>query len=84
MGPKMIIHAIKNQIFRKAGPMAIRHLAKPDLKTKHPLARKVLDQAAREFQLAPPVTIHIGVCSGWGRNPTLRGFSAFSTTCIRL
>lgn len=55
----MIIQAIENQIFSKAAPMAIRYLKKPDPKTKHPLARKVLDQSAREFQVAPPVTIHI-------------------------
>jgi transposase len=33
---------------------------------------------------APCLVAMEGVCSGWGRNPTLRGFSAFSTTCIRL
>lgn len=55
----MLIESITNQIFRNAAPQAIRHLAKPDLRTREPLARSVLDQAAREFQMAPPVTIHI-------------------------
>lgn len=55
----MLIDVITNQIFRNAAPQAIRHLAKPDLRTRQPLARSVLDQAAREFQMAPPVTIHI-------------------------
>lgn len=55
----MLIDAITNQIFRNAAPQAIRHLAKPDLQTREPVARSVLDQAAREFQMAPPVTIHM-------------------------
>jgi len=55
----MLIDAITTQIFRNAAPQAIRHLAKPDLRTRHPVARSVLDQAAREFQMAPPVTIHM-------------------------
>jgi hypothetical protein len=40
-----------------------------------------------DFGLTPYLSLSFfdpGVCSGWGRNPTLRGFSAFSTTCIRL
>ncbi len=55
----MLIKAIEDQIFRKAAPLAVRYLARPDLKTELPLARQVLDQAAAEFQLAPPVTIHM-------------------------
>ena len=55
----MFVHAIENQIFRKAAPMAIIHLAKPDLKTTQPLAREVIDQTALEFQVAPPVTLHM-------------------------
>ena len=55
----MLIDVITNQIFRNAAPQAIRHLAKPDLLTREPVARSILDQAAREFQMAPPVTIHI-------------------------
>lgn len=54
----MLIDVITNQIFRHDAPQAIRHLAKPDLRTGEPLARDVLAQAAREFQMAPPVTIH--------------------------
>jgi AhpD family alkylhydroperoxidase len=54
----MLIDVITNQIFRHAAPQAIRHLAKPNLRTGEPLARDVLAQAAREFQMAPPVTIH--------------------------
>ena len=55
----MLIEAITNQVFRNAAPQAIRHLAKPNLRTRDPVARSVLDQAAREFQMAPPVTIHM-------------------------
>lgn len=55
----MLIEAITNQVFRNAAPQAIRHLAKPDLRSRDPVARSVLDQAAREFQMAPPVTIHM-------------------------
>ncbi len=55
----MLMQKIENLIFRKAAPMAIDHLAQPDLATKEPLTRKVLDQALREFQLAPPITLHI-------------------------
>jgi AhpD family alkylhydroperoxidase len=55
----MLIHTIENQIFRKLAPRAVRYLQKPDLKTKNALARKVLQQAAAEFQVAPPVTIHL-------------------------
>lgn len=49
---------IEELIFRNVAPQAIRHLAKPDLGTREPLLRRVLDQAAREFQLAPPLTVH--------------------------
>ena len=55
----MLVDVITNQIFRHAAPQAIRHLKKPDLRTRDPLARSILDQAAREFQMAPPVTLHI-------------------------
>ena len=55
----MFLHTIENQIFRNAAPLAIRHISKPDLRTTHLLARKILDQAAREFQVAPPITIHL-------------------------
>lgn len=55
----MLIRAIEDRIFRSAAPMAVRHLAKPDLNTKEPLTRNVLDQASREFQVAPPFTVHI-------------------------
>jgi len=55
----MILHAIENQIFRKAAPQAIKYLAKPDLRTRHSVARKIFAQAAREFQVAPPITLHI-------------------------
>jgi alkylhydroperoxidase family enzyme len=54
----MLIEAISTQVFRKAAPLAIRHLARPDLDTSEPLSRRVLDQAAREFQMVPPITIH--------------------------
>jgi AhpD family alkylhydroperoxidase len=55
----MLMQRIENLIFRKAAPMAIRHLAQPNLAAKEPLTRKVLDQALHEFQLAPPLTLHI-------------------------
>jgi AhpD family alkylhydroperoxidase len=55
----MFVQAIENQIFRKMAPLAIRHLKKPDLKTSNPLAERALSQAAREFQIAPPLTIHL-------------------------
>ena len=55
----MLIKAIEDHIFRKAAPLAVRYLAKPDLKATEPLVRRVLDQSAREFQVAPPVTIHM-------------------------
>lgn len=54
----MLIEAISRQVFRRAAPLAIRHLARPDLNTREPLARRVLDQAAHEFQMVPPITIH--------------------------
>lgn len=53
-----MMKAIENLIFRNAAPQAIRHLAKPDLSSNDPVLRRVLDQAAREFQVAPPLTIH--------------------------
>lgn len=54
----MLLQAIENQVFRRFAPKALRHLAMPDLKTPHPLASKVLAQAAVEFQVAPPITLH--------------------------
>ncbi len=30
----MLIKAIEDQVFRKAAPLAVRYLVKPDLKTK--------------------------------------------------
>lgn len=54
----MLIDVITNQIFRYAAPQAIRHLTKPDLRTEEPLVSEVLAQATREFQMAPPVTLH--------------------------
>ena len=54
----MVLHAIENQLFRKVAPFTIRHIQRPDLGSDNPLIRKVLEQASREFQLAPPITLH--------------------------
>ncbi|VAW75026.1 hypothetical protein MNBD_GAMMA13-1514 [hydrothermal vent metagenome] len=53
-----MLHAIENQLFRKVAPFTIRHIQRPDLATDDPLVRKVMEQASREFQVAPPVTLH--------------------------
>lgn len=55
----MMMKTIEDLIFRNAAPQAIRHLGKPNLATRDPIAHSILEQAAREFQMAPPVTIHI-------------------------
>lgn len=55
----MLVEAITKQVFHHITPLAVRHLKRPDLVPSEPLARKVLDQAAREFQVAPPITIHL-------------------------
>ena len=54
----MLLHAIENYLFRKVAPFTIRHIQRPDLATDDPLVIKVLEQASREFQVAPPVTLH--------------------------
>ncbi len=55
----MVLHAIENMLFRKVAPFTIRHIKRPDLNTDDRLAVKVLEQASREFQVAPPVTLHL-------------------------
>lgn len=54
----MIIEKIENQLFRKVAPFTIRHIKRPDLNSKEPLVKRVFDQAGREFQAAPPITLH--------------------------
>ncbi len=55
----MILHAVENLLFRKVAPFTIRHIKRPDLNVDDALAAKVLEQASREFQTAPPVTLHL-------------------------
>jgi len=50
---------LEDRIFKSAAPMAIRHLKTPDLQSGDPTVRAILDQAATEFQVAPPLTLHI-------------------------
>ncbi|MEN8129681.1 MAG: hypothetical protein ABFS45_05705 [Pseudomonadota bacterium] len=54
----MVLEAIENQLFRKLAPFTIRHIRRPDLGADDPLVSKVLDQASREFQVAPPIILH--------------------------
>ncbi len=54
----MIIQNIENMLFRKVAPFTIRHIKRPNLRSKDQVARKVFDQTAREFQAAPPITLH--------------------------
>lgn len=54
----MVMQAIENYLFRKVAPFTIRYIQRPDLGTDDVLARKVLEQASREFQVAPPLTLH--------------------------
>ncbi len=54
----MLIENVENQLFRKVAPFTIRHIKRPDLYTNDPLAERVFDQAGREFQAAPPITLH--------------------------
>ena len=56
----MLKQLIENQIFHKAAPQSIRYIRKPDLATDDPFSKKILDQVAREFQLVPPITLHLG------------------------
>ena len=60
MEKMMLKQLIENQIFHKAAPQAIRYIRKPDLATDDRLSKKILDQVAREFQLVPPITLHLG------------------------
>lgn len=53
-----MLDVFENLIFRYAAPMAIRHLEAPDLKRLDSNSKKVLGQARREFQIAPPLIIH--------------------------
>ncbi len=39
--------------------MAVRHIARPDLNPADARAARLLDQIAREFQLVPPMTLHL-------------------------
>jgi hypothetical protein len=55
----MLSQTITKQTFHHITPLALTHLEKPNLVTFEPLARKVLDQVAHEFQVAPPITIHL-------------------------
>jgi len=54
----MLTQAIENQLFRKVAPFTIRYIQRPDLRSSDTLMSKVLDQASREFQIAPPLTLH--------------------------
>ena len=49
---------IEHLIFTKLAPRSIRYLQRPDYAAANPLAAKALVQMAREFQVAPPVTLH--------------------------
>ena len=53
-----VLDVLENLIFRYAAPKAIRHLAAPDLKRLDANSKKLLGQARREFQIAPPLVIH--------------------------
>ena len=53
-----MLQAIESQLFRKIAPFTIKYIKRPDLNTKDPLVKNVIAQAAREFQVAPPVTLH--------------------------
>ena len=52
-------HFLENLIFHRFAQRAVRYIAIPDLKSQDPLTKSVLEQALREFQLVPPLTIHI-------------------------
>lgn len=53
-----MLNKLETFVFQKAAPRAIRRIAPPDLKPGDKVAKAVFAQAEREFQLAPPVTIH--------------------------
>ena len=55
----MNLHTLENLIFRKVAPHTIRHLARPNLKSGDAKTKKIVSQLGREFQVAPPFTLHL-------------------------
>lgn len=50
---------IEDIVFHRIAARAIPHITLPDLAPNDPLARRVVEQANREFQLVPPLTLHL-------------------------
>ena len=55
----MLMKSFEDRVFKSAAPQSITHIIRPDLDTKDPALRIILDQVAEEFQVAPPLTIHM-------------------------
>ncbi len=54
-----MLQKIERQIFMEDAPGRIHHLERPDYASATGLAKQVIDQMASEFQVAPPVTLHL-------------------------
>lgn len=54
-----MLSMLEDRIFRKDAPRRVRHLSPLDYSRTTGLARRVLDQMARDFQVVTPITIHL-------------------------
>ncbi len=54
----MLMNRIETLIFRHAAQQGLRHLARPDFDSGDPTLRALYTQLAKEFQTAPPMTLH--------------------------
>ena len=54
-----MLQKIERRIFMEDAPGQIHHLERPNYAGANGLAKQVIDQMAREYQVAPPVTLHL-------------------------
>ena len=54
-----MLQKLERKIFMEDAPGQIHHIERPDYPSATGLAKQVIDQMASEFQVAPPVTLHL-------------------------
>ncbi len=54
-----MLQKLERKIFMEDAPGQIHHIERPDYASATGLAKQVIDQMASEFQVAPPITLHL-------------------------